>query len=116
MLSDPRAQFINASVWHGDLSEGRSVLSAHPDVARADIFTAALLGDAALVRDFIARDPASAIAKSPPLEWDALTHLCFSKFLRLDASRSDGFVDAARALLDGGASASTGFFDRTHVP
>ena len=116
MLGDLRAQFIKASVWHGDLSEARAVLSAHPEVARADIFTAALLGDVALVRDFIAREPASAIAKSPPLEWDALTHLCFSKFLRLEASRSDGFVDAARALLDGGASASTGFFDHTHVP
>jgi ankyrin repeat protein len=36
--------------------------------------------------------------------------------LRLDRSRSDAFVRAARALLDAGASATTGFFDATHQP
>jgi ankyrin repeat protein len=42
--------------------------------------------------------------------------LCFSNYLRLDPARSDGFVRAARALLDGGASANTGFWDITHEP
>jgi ankyrin repeat protein len=45
-----------------------------------------------------------------------LTHLCFSKYLRLDRSRSDGFVRAATALLDAGASANSGFFDDGHQP
>ena len=59
---------------------------------------------------------ASATAKSGPLGWDALTHLCFSKFLRLDKTRSDSFVSAATALLDAGASANTGFFEMEHQP
>jgi ankyrin repeat protein len=75
-----------------------------------------LLGDAARVGDCIGRDPHCATGKGGPLQWDALTHLCFSKFLRLEPARTDGFLQAARALLDAGASANTGFFDRTHLP
>jgi len=39
-----------------------------------------------------------------------LTHLCFSKYLRLDPTRTKGFVDAATALLDAGANPNTGFY------
>ena len=116
MNSDPRARFIKSAVWHGGLEEPRAVLAEHPEVAAADIHTAALLGDDVRVREWIARDPHAATAKADPLQWDALTHLCFSNFLRLDPSRSEGFMSAARALLAAGASASTGFFDRTHLP
>jgi ankyrin repeat protein len=116
MSDDPRSRFIRSAVWHGGLDEARAVLGDHPEVAGSDIHTAALLGDAARVRECIARDPHSATAKSGPLQWDALTHLCFSNFLRLDPARSDGFIAAALALLDAGASANTGFFDLTHLP
>ena len=40
----------------------------------------------------------------------------FSKYLRLDRARSDGFVRAAKALLDAGASANTGFYEKNHQP
>jgi ankyrin repeat protein len=116
IMEELRAKFIKAAVWHGTLDEAQAILSAHPAIAGDDIYTAALVGDDARVCDFIARDPASVTAKGAPLEWDALTHLCFSKYLRLDRSRSDGFVSAARALLDAGADANTGFFDATHQP
>ena len=59
---------------------------------------------------------ANATAKGGPHGWDALTHLCFSKYLRLDRARSDGFVRAAKALLDAGASANTGFYEKNHQP
>src|SRR5438093_2246434 len=36
-----------------------------------------------------ARDPGSAAAKGGPRGWDALTHLCFSRYLKLDRARSD---------------------------
>jgi hypothetical protein len=47
---------------------------------------------------------------------DRIAGLCFSNYLRLDPTRSDGFIRAAQALLDGGASANTGFWDITHEP
>jgi hypothetical protein len=113
---DPLAAFIEASVWHGSLERAEAILVAHPDVANTDIHTAAILGDDAAVRRFLELDPATANVKGGPRGWDALTHLCFSKYLRLDRARSDAFVRAATALLDAGASANTGFHDMTHKP
>lgn len=93
-----------------------AILAAHPDIATADIHTAAILGDAGTVQRFLRLDPRNVVAKGGPRRWDALTHLCFSRWLRLDPARSEGFVGAATALLDAGASANTGFFEMQHSP
>ncbi|MBZ5621659.1 MAG: ankyrin repeat domain-containing protein [Acidobacteriia bacterium] len=111
---DPRAAFIDASLWHGSLDRSQAILAVHPEIAGSDIHTAAILGDDAAVRRFLELDPANATAKGGPRGWDALTHLCFSKYLRLDPARSEAFVRAATALLDAGASANTGFYNETH--
>ena len=113
---DPRAAFIEASVWHGSLERAEAILAVHPEIASRDIHTAALLGDDTAVRRFLELDPGNATAKGSPLGWDALTYLCFSKYLRLDHTRSEGFLRAATALLDAGASPNTGFYDMTHQP
>jgi len=68
------------------------------------------------VRDCLARDQQAAVAQGGPRGWDALTYLCFSRYLRLDAARSDGFVRAAEVLLDAGASPNTGFYSDEHRP
>jgi ankyrin repeat protein len=116
MLSNPAEAFIDASVWHGPLEPAEAILAAHPEVAGSNIHTAAILGDEAGVRRFLALDPGSANAKGGPRGWDALTHLCFSKYLRLDRARTGGFVRAAMALLDAGASVNTGFYEDAHRP
>jgi len=85
-------------------------------VASSDIHTAAVLGDDALVRRFLERDAASATLKSEPYGGDALNYLCLSKYLRLDAARSDAFLRAATALLDAGADPNTGFWTTGHHP
>src|SRR5437667_6663587 len=115
-MSDPRAAFIEAAVWHGTLERAAAILAAHPEVASSDIHSAAVLGDDAAVRRFLERDPGNATMKGGPRGWDALTHLCFSKYLRLDPARSVGFVRAAQALLDAGASANTGWYEMNHLP
>jgi ankyrin repeat protein len=115
-IDDPRAAFIEACVWHGSLERAEAILAAHPQIASCDIYTAAILGDDAAVRRFLELDPGNATAKGGPRGWDALTHLCFSRYLRLDRARSDGFVRAAQALLDAGASANTGFWEMNHQP
>ncbi|OLB53748.1 MAG: ankryin [Gemmatimonadetes bacterium 13_2_20CM_2_69_23] len=114
--ADRRAAFLDAAVWHGTLERAEAVLGAHPEIASGDIYTAAVQGDAAGVQRFLERDPANATAKGGPRVWDALTYLCFSKYLRLDRTRSEGFVRAARALLDAGASANTGWYEMNHQP
>lgn len=121
--ADPVAAFIHAACvpldrGHatGTLDEAEAILAAHPSVAGASIHTAAVLGNDEAVRRFLALDPAAATAKGGPRGWDALTHLCFSRYLRLDPGRSDGFVRAATALLDAGADANTGWFEVGHQP
>ena len=120
---DPRAAFGEAACvpldrGHaaGTLERAEAILTAHPEIAESDIHAAAILGDEAAVRRFLARDPTSATDKSGPRGWDALTHLCFSRYLRLDRARSEGFLGAARALLDAGASANTGWYETDHAP
>ena len=105
------------AIWHGSLDRAEAILAAHPEIASSDIHTAAILGDdaggAAVPRGSIRRAPRR---KAGPHGWDALTHLCFSNIFALDPARSDGFVRAATALLDAGASANTGFYERTTSP
>ena len=115
-IEDPRAAFIEAALWHGPIDRAEAILAAHPEIATSDIHTAAILGDDAAVGRFLEQDPARATTKGGPRGWDALTHLCFSKYLRLDPARSDGFVRAATALLDAGASPNTGFYNAEHKP
>lgn len=115
-LETARAAFIEASFWYGPLDQANAILAAHPEIASSDIHIAAILGDDVAVRRFVSADPSLATAKAGPRQVDALTHLCFSRYLAHDPSRSDGFVRAATALLDAGASPNTGFYDDTHTP
>ena len=100
----------------GALDQAEAILAAHPHIATSDIYAAAIVGDAAALRRFLAGDRGLATKKGGPYEWDALTYLCFSRYLRLDRARAAAFLSAAEALLDAGASASTGWLDETHQP
>jgi ankyrin repeat protein len=121
-LSDAVANFIEAAcpphAGHasGSLDEAEAIRTAHPDVTTQDIHSAAIFGDADAVRRWLDADRANATAKGGPRGWDALTYLCFSRYLRLDRAQSDGFVRAAAALLDAGARANTGFWESDHQP
>ena len=123
IADDPFASFVEAACvpldsGHatGTLERAQAILSAHPDLANHNVHAAAILGDERTVRRFLELDPGNSTAKGSPRNWDALTHLCFSRFLRLDRTRSDGFVGAVQALLDFGASATTGFYSADHQP
>jgi ankyrin repeat protein len=98
----------------GTLDAADALLASHPEVAEADIYTAAVRGDAEAVRALLTDDPGRATVPGGPYEWDPLTHLCFSQYLRLRGS--DGFVRAAEALLDAGADPDTGFYEPEHQP
>jgi len=104
--------------WHstGGIDRARGIITKNPEIAAESIYTAAVLGNDSAVRQFLQADSALATSKGGPYEWDALTHLCFSRYLRLDENRSEGFVRAATALLQFGASANTGFYSAEHEP
>ncbi|HEY1467584.1 MAG TPA: ankyrin repeat domain-containing protein [Candidatus Acidoferrum sp.] len=122
-LTDPVAAFIevacvprHSSHGSGTLQHAEMILSRYPQVATSNIYTSAIRADEASVRSFLARDPQNATAAGGPYGWDALTHLCFSRYLRLDHQRSEAFVATARALLDAGATANTGWYETIDHP
>ena len=117
-ISDASARdaLFEAAFWHGSIGAANAVLTMHPELEGADIHVAALLGDEVAVRRFLDEDRQLVSATSGPRGVDPLTWLCFSAYLQTDASRSDGFLGAATALLDAGADPNTGFFDETHRP
>jgi len=115
-INQLRLSFIKASTWHGTLDEAESLLSEHPELAGLDIHTAAILGDHEGVRRFLAQDKNNATATSEPYGANPLTHLCLSKYLRLDKRPSADFVQAATALLDAGADPNGGFWTGGKFP
>jgi len=115
-VTDTRAAFIKAAIWHGTLDEAEALLARHPELRAGDIHTAAILGDDRAVRRFLAEDPGSARAKSSPYRGDALNYLGLSKYLRLDPDRTPAFLRAATALLDAGADPNTGFWTTGQFP
>src|SRR5262249_37781474 len=98
----------------GTLDDAEAILAAHPELAESDVYAAAIVGDAAGVERLLASDPALATSRGGPYGWDAPPSLCFSRYLRLRGG--DGFVRAAEALLDAGASPDTGFYEAEHEP
>jgi ankyrin repeat protein len=122
-LKDPVAAFLEVACvprhgWHGSgtLEHAEMILVRYPEVVAANIFTAAVRGDEASVCRLLERDTMLATAKGGPHAWDVLTYLCFSRYLRLDQARSEAFVRTARALLDAGASAKTGWVEMIDHP
>ena len=115
-MTTPHDQFLVAATvpvdgWHGggDLEEAQALLAAHPDLSTPSIHAAAVLGDSVVVGRFLQREPGLATTPGGPRGWDPLTHLCFSRYLRLDPGRSEGLVESARQLLLAGASPNTGW-------
>ena len=97
-----------------------ALLAAYPALASATLNTAAVSGNAAHVRALLeaSADRATEMVqrREGPHGWDALTWCCFSRLLRDDRARHHDFMAVARALLEAGASANTGFADSTHGP
>lgn len=108
-----RAALVPRATWHasGTLDEAEAIRARYPDVERASLFTALVLGDADTVRAELERDPAAATRKGGPFQWEPLLHLCFSRYLRLDPTRAAGFESAARLLLEAGADANGGWYE-----
>jgi ankyrin repeat protein len=122
-LTDPVAAFIevacvprHAGHGSGTLEHAEMILSRYPQVAQHDIYVAAILADEATVGSFLSRDPKCVTAPGGPHGWDALTYLCFSRYLRLDRARSEAFMHTAQLLLDAGANAKTGWFEMIDHP
>jgi ankyrin repeat protein len=122
-LDDPLNRFIELACvdrhgghGSGTLEHAELILNRYLDRVPGNIFSAAVLGDATAVCDWLARDASLATATGGPHQWDALTYICFSRYLRIDKTRSESFIAAARALLEAGAGANTGWTEYIDDP
>ncbi len=84
----------------------RQLFAEKPHLAKANIYTAAAVGDVAAVADFLAKG-ADVHAKGGPFDWEPLLYAAYS---RLD-SEAEGHstLEAARLLLEAGADPNAGF-------
>lgn len=122
-LADPLNTFIEVACvdrhgWHasGTLEHAGLIFARYPEVAAGSIYSAAVLADVDAVNSWLARDASLATAAGGPHNWDALTYLCFSRYLRIEKARSKAFVSTARALLDAGANPNTGWIETIDDP
>jgi ankyrin repeat protein len=84
----------------------RQLLVEMPHIAKANIYTAAAVGDVAAVTDFVAND-SDVHAKGGPFDWEPLLYAAYS---RLDSeAKGHSTLEVARLLVEHGADPNAGF-------
>jgi ankyrin repeat protein len=93
--------------WHrSNPLKARRMLEEHPELAAADIYSAAAVGHVDALRAMVDQDLALVQTKGGPLRWEPLLYACYSR-LEADGTRSS--LEAARLLLSRGADPNAGF-------
>jgi len=94
--------------WHpSNPARAGRMLSDHPALARANIYTAAAAGDVAGVRAILDGDAGLVNTKGGPLHWEPLLYACYSRLEPTDPNHST--LEVARLLLSSGADPNAGF-------
>jgi hypothetical protein len=86
-------------------ARARELLAAHPELAAADIYTAAAVGDVAAARSLLRTDASLADADGGPYGWSPLLYLASSRV----TSPEHAPVEVARLLLAYGADPNAGY-------
>jgi len=84
----------------------RRLLAEKPHIAKANIYTAAAVGDVAAVADLLMKN-ADVHAKGGPFDWEPLLYAAYSR-LDTEAEKHSTLL-VARILLEAGADPNVGF-------
>jgi ankyrin repeat protein len=98
--------FLSASI-EGRMRQADEILHADPGIAGRSLSAAAVLGDAAAVREYLAADPGAALALDDERGWPPLLYACYSRWHHSDPDRAPALAEAVRLLLAAGADANT---------
>jgi ankyrin repeat protein len=101
-------EFVQAAT-DGRRDRAERLLTLHPAIAKANLYTALVLGDAEEVAARLARDPSVATATGGVRGWQPLHYLCYTSLARGSAQREEGLVLATRQLLSRGVDADLRF-------
>ena len=93
----------------GDLRRARRALEQEPEIARAGLWSALVLGDVDFITRALARDASWVQRTDGPLAGRTpLLVVCFSRFQEDEVSRAR-FTECARLLLEAGADANASY-------
>jgi ankyrin repeat protein len=87
--------------WQHDADE---LLTTHPELATANVYTMAATGSAKALADALAAAPHLATEEGGPFRWQPLLYLTYSRW-----GGDAGWLDSAKALLAFGADPNAGF-------
>jgi ankyrin repeat protein len=109
---DPASRFLGFACWdhfthgRGDYAAiaaaAMRLLNTHPEIAAADIYTAAACGNRARVEELLDEEPSLADRKGGLRNWEPLLYLCYAR-LPLPSLQEEA-VPIARLLLERGAN------------
>ena len=100
--------FIEAAT-DGRADRAERLLARHPGIARANIYTALLLGDAAAVEARLTDHPGFATERGGPRGWEPLHYVCYTSVGARSDAREAGLVAIARRLISLGADPNLRF-------
>jgi ankyrin repeat protein len=106
------AKFIDAAL--DDPRHAEEMLAQHPEIARAGLYVALVLGDAANVERAIGESPEMVEAKGGPRDWEPLPYVCFSRFAAARSGRAGDLAATARLLLAHGADPNAFYVDERY--
>jgi ankyrin repeat protein len=107
-----RAEELIRAACDGDMRKATMLLGAEPQLARFDLYTACVCGEADAVAQHLQRDPQIAGRKGGPLDRGPILYACFSRFLRSDPQRAVGIEQVVRLLLENGADPDSFYIER----
>ncbi len=85
------------------------MLEKHPELAKAGVYPALVLGDVEPVEQALREDAEFVRTKGGPLEREPLLYVCFSRFAYGGTPQADRFGGAARLLLSAGADPNASY-------
>ncbi|MBM7772328.1 hypothetical protein JOD54_002532 [Actinokineospora baliensis] len=108
-FADPAAEFLaHACLTYGAdgperIAHASRLLVDHPSIVDASFAVPVVLGDPERVREWLAADPAVAVAQTGPFDWEPLLYLTYGRLGVGDP------VGVAQQLLNAGADPNSGY-------
>ncbi len=101
-------QFLEAAT-DGRPDRAERILALHPGIAKANLHTALVLGDAGAVNARLDKNPSLATKAGGPRGWEPIHYVCYSSVAYGRPARTEGLAAIAQRLIAQGVDPNTRF-------